>query len=339
METEKQPGKLLMLKGLPRSGKSTWAKEWIKKSGNWYRVNKDSLRTMLHDDKWTPQNEKITMKAQDSIVRTLLSAGKNVVVDDTNLGDYHRERWSGIAKEVGGRFETKEFTADIQTLVERDGASKEQRGRQVIEKLALQYRYIPFEKDEIVICDIDGTIADCEHRRHFVNTTCDYCGGNGRDGKECVTTTKEKEEGVVATHMKRDWDGFFSKMHEDTIIESTLELLHNYVEQGKKIIFVSARPEKYRKVTEDWLYFNYIYPIRSADYALSLEEDPVIPYEALLMRPDNDTKDDTIVKQAILDTYFDKSTIHAVIDDRPSVVRMWRDNGLEVIDVGDGEDF
>lgn len=309
METEKQPGKLLMLKGLPRSGKSTWAKEWVLTSGNWCRVNKDSLRTMLHADKWTPQNEKATMKAQDAIVRTLLASGKNVVVDDTNLGDYHHDRWSNIAKEVGARFETKEFYADIAELVLRDEKAEEQRGRHVIEKLALQYRHLKFEDDSIVICDIDGTIADCEHRKHHLMGE------------------------------KKDWNGFFSEMIADGLIESTQELLMNFVDAGKKIIFVSARPEKYRKVTEDWLWKHYIYPVRSASFETAAFDDPVIGYEALLMRPDGDSKDDTIVKQAILDTYFDKNTIHCVVDDRPSVLRMWAANGLTTIDVGKGIEF
>lgn len=339
MENEKQPGKLLMLKGLPRSGKSTWSKEFIKTAGNWYRVNKDSLRTMLHDDKWTPQNEKITMKAQDSIVRTLLSAGKNVIVDDTNLGAYHHDRWSGIAKEIGARFETKEFKEDIQTLIERDGLAKEQRGRDVIEKLALQYGYIKFEPNSLIICDIDGTIADCEHRREFVNMICPYCGGDGRDGKDCVISAKEKAEGTKVWHMKRDWHSFFEAMDKDTLIESTFDMLRDYSEKGYKVMFVSARPNKYRKMTEDWLYTNFCYPVRSAEYALALEEDAVVPYEALLMRNDNDTRNDTIVKQEILDTYLDKNAIHCVIDDRPSVLRMWESNGLTVVDVGKGEEF
>jgi hypothetical protein len=46
------------------------------------------------------------------------------------------------------------------------------------------------------------------------------------------------------------------------------------------------------------------------------------------------------VKNQMLDTYFpDKNVIRAVIDDRPSVIRMWRENGLDVIDVGKGIEF
>lgn len=308
METEKRAGKLMMLRGLPRSGKSTWAKEWVLTSGNWYRVNKDSLRTMLHADKWTPQNEKITMKAQDAIVRSLISSGKNVLIDDTNLGDYHHDRWQNIAKELGAAFEMKTFNADIAELVQRDEMADEKRGRHVIEKLALQYKHLTFSEKGVIVCDIDGTIADCEHRRHHL-------------------------EGD-----KKNWMGFFSEMDKDTIVMSTAKLLSEYHHlDRKKILFVSARPEKYRKATEDWLAKHNMLPLRSSAYMFSSAIN--IPYEALLLRQDNDTRNDVIVKQEILDTYLDKTWIHTVIDDRPSVIEMWRSNGLDVIDVGDGVDF
>lgn len=310
MQTEKQPGKLMMLKGLPRSGKSTFAKELVVTAGNWYRVNKDSLRTMLHNDKWTPQNEKITMKAQDAIVRELLKSGKNVVIDDTNLGEYHHARWSNIAKEIGARFEAKVFDCPIETLVDRDinvERKEEQRGRHVIERMALQYKYLTFEDKEVVICDIDGTVADCEHRKTFLQGA------------------------------KKDWPGFFSKMDEDTFIVSTGKILsEKYHLEKKKIIFVSARPEKYRQMTEDWLLRHNLVPRRSVE-ARYMQKS--IMYDALLMRADGDTREDTKTKQEILDTYLEKAWIDVVVDDRPSVIRMWRENGLEVIDVGPGVEF
>lgn len=57
------------------------------------------------------------------------------------------------------------------------------------------------------------------------------------------------------------------------------------------------------------------------------------------MRRAKDSRPDTEVKQDILDQYFKKELIDVVIDDRPSVIRMWRSNGLEVLDVGKGEEF
>jgi len=64
-----------------------------------------------------------------------------------------------------------------------------------------------------------------------------------------------------------------------------------------------------------------------------------ITYQAIYMRRADDKRSDTLVKQEILDRYLPKNKIRAVIDDRPSVIKQWKSNGLIVIDVGDGKEF
>ena len=51
--------KLLILKGLPASGKSTYAKELVSKG--WKRVNKDDLRSMIDGGKWSKKNEEMRL--------------------------------------------------------------------------------------------------------------------------------------------------------------------------------------------------------------------------------------------------------------------------------------
>lgn len=87
---------------------------------------------------------------------------------------------------------------------------------------------------------------------------------------------------------------------------------------------MSARPEDHREATEVWL------------------QNTFKGYEAyvtLLMRRAGDTREDTLVKKDIYDTFLKGYPIHKVIDDRPSVIRMWRSLGLDVIDVGSGVEF
>ena len=54
------------------------------------------------------------------------------------------------------------------------------------------------------------------------------------------------------------------------------------------------------------------------------------------MRPAHDQRKDHVVKQEMFDRgirpYFD---VRFVVDDRPSVVEMWRANGLSVLAVTD----
>jgi len=92
---------------------------------------------------------------------------------------------------------------------------------------------------------------------------------------------------------------------------------------GHTILFVSGRGSEYRKETEAWL----------ADRLLNRQY-------ALFMRGFQDRRDDTIVKQELYEKYIKPYfNVEAVYDDRPKVVRMWRELGLTVFDCGNGVEF
>lgn len=285
--------KVIMMKGLPASGKSTKAKE-IVDQGNWVRVNRDLLREMLHFNKWSGKNEGITVDAEKELVKFFISKNINVVIDDTNMNPKNMEMWKSIAIEAGAsNFATLEKGTTVEECLRRE-KFRQKVGEHVVMKMALQFEKYPKPEKPFVICDVDGTVADCNHRKSFL-------------------------EGE-----RKNWKGFFDEMHKDTPIESTIAILEEYKAKGHEIIFVSARPENYRKQTEDWIRNNIV---------------SIVPL-TLIMREQHDSRQDTEVKQDIFDKYFkDKYEIETVIDDRPSVIRMWRENGLEVIDVGDGVEF
>ena len=285
--------KLIMLSGLPASGKSTRAQE-IVSNGNWIRVNRDLLRKMLHCGKWSGINEGITVDVEKSIAFLLLKDNKNIVVDDTNLNPKNKEMWKEVAKLSGATFEHEHIDAIIEDCIQRDGDREESVGEHVIVQMAMQYGMYPKPAKPFVLCDLDGTLCDIEHRLHFV---------------------KDVE--------KKDWKNFFMNIPMDKIRVDTLELLNKYSQEGHEIIFVSARPDTYRYDTERWLDLHC-----------------PVAYSTVIMRRGGDSRPDTDVKKQIFDTYFkDKYPIETVIDDRPSVIRMWREQGLNVIDVGKGVEF
>lgn len=289
--TEKIKMKLTILKGLPASGKSTLAEEIIRSSGNTVRINKDLLRKMLHFDKFTWQNEQITREMSRSLAQILLGTDRNVIIDDTNLNPGTLQSWKDLGKGVNAKIEVINVDTPWQECVLRDAKRENSVGASVIKNMALQYGM--FDGGKYVLCDIDGTIADCRHRQHHV-----------RDGK-------------------RDWKSFFADMDKDTVKGDVRKILIDLYNQMYTIIFVSARPEEYRETTLKWL-----------------EENNLSFAFTLLMRANGDTREDSIVKKEILDRYFpDKSKIHKVLDDRPQVIRMWRENGLDVLDCGDGVEF
>lgn len=78
--------KVFICRGLPASGKSTWAKEQVRRGqGKVKRINKDDLRAMLDDSKYTGKNEKFIERIRNVILGEALQKGHDVIIDDTNL--------------------------------------------------------------------------------------------------------------------------------------------------------------------------------------------------------------------------------------------------------------
>lgn len=283
---------MIIMQGLPASGKSTRAEELLKEMGNGVRINKDLLRTMLHFDKFSGRNEGLTRDAARRLARYFLMNGTNVIIDDTNLNPSTLQSWKDLAKELEAKCVIEEVLTDTMTCVLRDNARPDPVGGTVIKNMALQYGLLKIEGD-IVICDIDGTIADTEHRVHFVQGE------------------------------KKGWKSFFEAMDEDPVRKDVQEMLIDHYNKGRTIVFLSGRPDTYKDRTLKWL-----------------EKHNLTFAFTLIMRRADDKRDDTEVKAQMLDTYFkDQSRIVQVIDDRPSVIEMWRAKGLPVLDVGKGIPF
>jgi len=65
--------KIIMLKGLVASGKSTRAKEQVENNQKMKRVNKDDLRAMLDNSRYSKANEKIVIATRNTIIQEALS--------------------------------------------------------------------------------------------------------------------------------------------------------------------------------------------------------------------------------------------------------------------------
>jgi predicted kinase len=280
------------MRGLPASGKSTKAKELVEQ-GSTVRINKDLLRTMLHFDKFTGINEGNTKDCSRKIADWFLSNGINIVIDDTNLNPSVVQSWKDLAKIHNAKIEYQDMETTIEECLCRDLVRDKKVGRDVIIKMALQYKdYLKGEK--AVICDLDGTLCDTSKRLHYV------------------------------TGEKKDWKSFFEELSNDEVRNEVLDELLKYEEQGHKIFFVSGRPELYREKTEQWL------EEKLKGYKL---------YTSLIMRETRDKRQDTETKAEIFDKYLKNLNIIKVFDDRPSVIRMWKEKGLDVVDVGKGIEF
>lgn len=289
--------KLIIMKGLPGVGKSTIAQGRMLADGNTVRINKDLLRKMLHFGKFTSINEGLTRDAARDLAKLFIGKGINVIIDDTNLNHGTMQSWKDLASELKCKVEVMDLTdVPIDDCIARDMGRDESVGAIVIKNMAIKAGIKTFEKDSVALIDIDGTIADITHRLHFVKP------GKGH---------------------KKDWKGFFESMDEDEVREDVKAQVMKFFNDGKTIIFMSGRPEKYREFTQRWLARNF----------LNI-------YYTIIMRKSTDKRQDDETKRDLFNEYFpDKSVIHVVFDDRPRVIKVWRELGLNVVDVGKGVEF
>lgn len=169
--------KLLILKGLPASGKSTYAEELVKEG--WVRVNKDTIRLDkdLFPEGYNFKNrshEKKVVKERNKQVRKALDSKKNVVVDDTNLNPIHIKDLSLIARKYNIKLEINDsfLSVPLETCIERDKKRESSVGESVIRQMYHQWikkspHFISYNPKlpMAVICDIDGTLAHMKGKR------------------------------------------------------------------------------------------------------------------------------------------------------------------------------
>lgn len=286
--------KILVLKGLPASGKSTFAKELINNNpGIWKRINKDDLRSMIDNGKWSKSNENFIKKVRDTIVEEALINGFSVIVDDTNLDDSHLKRMKLIAngfKPKSSNIKTVEveiidFTdVSVETCLERDRKRNPSVGKDVIMRMYNQFLkpkiklidYNP-ELPDAIICDLDGTLAINDERSPYDTDKCDM---------DSINTPVAKI------------------------------ITDSFNNNGTKLLLCSGREDKFRKKTESWLWENSI------------------GYSSLFMRKTDDLRNDAIIKKEIYEAEIkDKFNVLFAIDDRKRIKRMWVNEGIFVLDV------
>lgn len=135
---------ILVLKGLPASGKSTYAKEFVKNNDNYIRVNRDDLRHMC-GEYWVPKREPLITKLEQISVETAIKEGYNVVLDATNFNPKVMIWVSKIASEHGCEIVEHIMTTPLEECLKRDKGRIGEVGKSVIEGM-----YNKYLKDQIL---------------------------------------------------------------------------------------------------------------------------------------------------------------------------------------------
>ena len=296
-----------MLRGLPGSGKSTYAKELIANEPNkWKRINRDSLRLMFSEVQ-NDKNEKYLLNMRDMLISQALQVGYNAIVDDLNLSKKNEARIRTLfAKKANIIVDDRFMTLGLEQLLYRN--NNRPQAERVPEKtiislynqfcsekvegvktkshevLTVKRFYIPYnpELPNAVIFDIDGTLALM----------------NGREAY--------------------NWN----KVGEDTVNEPVARIatLLKKSNENITIFVVSGRDGSCYDLTKQWLIDNRI------------------PFDKLILREVGNNEKDAIIKERIYKENFEgKYNILAVFDDRNQVVEKWREMGLLCLQVAQGD--
>lgn len=141
-----------------------------------------------------------------------------------------------------------------------------------------------------ILCDVDGTLADLEHRLKYVHQN------------------------------PKDWHSFHSALMEDIPHDWCVELLDLYRKNGYKILLMTGRGAEYRELSLKWF------------------QKHRIAYDELLMRPSGDQRHDWQIKKELYEGHVKPHyQVRFVIEDRQSVVDMWREMGLTCLQCAPGD--
>ena len=168
---------ITLLRWLPASGKSTWAKE--NADENTVILSKDDLRIELHWGKYSKKNEKEVIRVQEERTIEAILQKKDVIIDDTNLNPIHFKRFLDIALKYDVEITNKNFLASVDECIKRDKQREKSVWENVIRSMSKRWHWDPelneFEsiatfsedKEEAVIFDIDWTLASMSNRSPY----------------------------------------------------------------------------------------------------------------------------------------------------------------------------
>ena len=286
--------KLLILVGAPGSGKSTFARYFLRTEDNWIRVNRDDFRLMQFGDSlMIPFYEERISKMVEASVLTLLKSDTNVIIDATNTSLRTIEDMIHTYTEYAD-ISFKVFDLPVDELVKRCDKRYEETGKfiskSVVERNVANLKhtlekfdfapiprkvqvattsYATQDKNlpKAVICDLDGTLSLLNGRDPYNAATCD----------------------------------------NDLLNEPVAAALKMAKRRGYQVILLSGREDKFREPTVRFL------------------DKHQIGYDLLLMRTSNDFRKDNIIKRELFEGEIQgKYFVEFLLDDRNQVVDMWR---------------
>ncbi len=152
--------KIILCRGIQGSGKTTWAKDWVKEFPvNRIRINNDDIRNML-GPYWIPEREKLVSEIKKKTAQYAMYMNFDIVVDNMNLNPKEVELWKevvdkhnyvvtdplrAISEEPCYEYELEIkdfFNISLQECIDRDSKRPNPIGEEVIRKTYEKYKHI-----------------------------------------------------------------------------------------------------------------------------------------------------------------------------------------------------
>jgi len=319
--------KVILTVGIVASGKSTWAKEEVKKDPTGtVRVNRDDLRIMMSNYVYSQQNERLVVSTRNHIITSALKSGKNVIIDDTNLNRRNFDDVCKLVKNLGisCMVMEKPFYVDLDEAIARN-AKREGYALIPEEVIHKMWEQTGGEKHKFyngrveVFGDYNQTMNDSNVTNN--NPELNWAVVCDLDGTISLFNPMLKngsfDNRYPGAHIRNPYDA--SSADNDTPNEAVVITLEALARAGYHVIFCSGREDKYRPQTETFLNKNVTFK-----------------YD-LIMRKTGDNRKDSIIKEELYNEYIaGKYNVLMVLDDRKQVVDFWRSKGLKCWQVAPG---
>lgn len=125
---------LIVMRGLPGSGKTTWAeREQEASTGKVVIVSRDDLREKLFraEGVLRRNQEDFISVVEEHMVTLALLSGFTVIVDSTNLRSEYVQRWRSLARTRGVPIRTVSMKTPVERCIDRDAERGARGGRSV----------------------------------------------------------------------------------------------------------------------------------------------------------------------------------------------------------------
>ena len=304
----KEIKKIILTRGIPGSGKSTWAKAWVAESPETrIRLNWDDMRNMM-GPYWVPSREPINKAMLWCAVNTAAYCDKpyDIVIDNMNLNP---KVWK-----------------EVEEWIETYNASHHAKSLNLCYVLYFKDFFIPI--DECIRRDAmrpnpigEKTIKDIWRRyKHFIQTTSvanyvDNLLPRDPDKPDCIVV--DMDSTMCFNTNGRPWygEGSTEAMINDIPNEGVVDLVKS---QSYPVVVCTGRNQAQLEVTEQWLRKHGIYP------------------EMTFFRADNDYRKGVEVKAELMEEILKIYNVVAVFEDCEPIVAKFREMGLTVLQPNKG---